>query len=80
MKNGMLGMDIARIYCFLLFHSHQHANFPMWMVSPSFLKDGSHNLSVVHVDSIVHTAHLLPIFSNEPVPAHITFHNSLDIY
>ena len=52
----------------------------MWMVSPSFLEDGSHNLSVVHVDSIIRAAHPLPIFGDEPVPAHVTFHNSLDIY
>ncbi|KAI6116490.1 hypothetical protein F5141DRAFT_987626, partial [Pisolithus sp. B1] len=34
----------------------------MWMVKPSFVKDGTKNLSVIHVDSIVHNAHLLPIF------------------
>lgn len=51
----------------------------MWMVSPSFLEDGPCNLSVIHVDSIICAAHLLPIFGDETVPAYATFHNSLDI-
>ncbi|KIK80717.1 hypothetical protein PAXRUDRAFT_15634 [Paxillus rubicundulus Ve08.2h10] len=52
----------------------------MWMVTPSFLDDGSKNLAVVHIDSIVRGAHLLPIFGTEVVPEHINFHNSLDLY
>ncbi|KAF8415957.1 hypothetical protein L210DRAFT_3616358 [Boletus edulis BED1] len=52
----------------------------MWMVSPSFLEDGSHNLGVIHVDSIIRAAHLLPVFGDEPVPPYVTFHNSLNIY
>ncbi|KAI6009788.1 hypothetical protein EDC04DRAFT_2581487, partial [Pisolithus marmoratus] len=38
----------------------------MWMVKPSFIMDGMKNLSVIHVGSIIHTAHLLPIFGHEP--------------
>ncbi|KIK13237.1 hypothetical protein PISMIDRAFT_119195, partial [Pisolithus microcarpus 441] len=52
----------------------------MWMVRPSFMADGSKNLSVIHVDSIVCSAHLLPIFRREQVPQSVDFHNSLDIY
>ncbi|KIK83037.1 hypothetical protein PAXRUDRAFT_153335, partial [Paxillus rubicundulus Ve08.2h10] len=52
----------------------------MWMVSPSFLDNGSKNLTVVHIGSIIHGAHLLPIYGTEVVPEHVTCHNSLDIY
>ena len=52
----------------------------MWMVSPSVLDNGSQNLAVIPLDSIVCSAHLLPIFGHEDVPEHINFHNSLDIY
>ncbi|KAI6011643.1 hypothetical protein EDC04DRAFT_2511849, partial [Pisolithus marmoratus] len=31
----------------------------MWMVRPSLMEDSSKNISVIHVDSIVHSAHLL---------------------
>ncbi|KAI5986658.1 hypothetical protein EDD15DRAFT_2174768, partial [Pisolithus albus] len=52
----------------------------MWMVRPSFMGNGSKNLSVIHLDSIVRSAHLLPIFGREQVPRAVNFHNSLDIY
>ncbi|KIK80515.1 hypothetical protein PAXRUDRAFT_158474, partial [Paxillus rubicundulus Ve08.2h10] len=52
----------------------------MWMVRPSFLNDGSQNLAVVHVDSIVCSTHLLPIFGHEYIPEHGNHVNSLDLY
>ncbi|KAI5995418.1 hypothetical protein EDD15DRAFT_2195444 [Pisolithus albus] len=52
----------------------------MWMVRPSFMGNGSKNLSVIHLDSIVRSTHLLPIFGCEQVPRAVNFHNSLDIY
>ncbi|KIM51404.1 hypothetical protein SCLCIDRAFT_33472 [Scleroderma citrinum Foug A] len=52
----------------------------MWMVSPSVLDNGSQNLTVIPLDSIVRGAHLLPIFGDECVPEYINFHNSLDMY
>ena len=52
----------------------------MWMVKLSFLDDNTHYLSVVHIDTIVHAAHLIPIFGQEPVPSEVNLHNSLDVY
>ncbi|KAN0094838.1 hypothetical protein V8E55_003125 [Tylopilus felleus] len=52
----------------------------MWMVTPSYHEDSSKNLSVIHIDSIVRLAHLLPIFGGERVPSIVSFHNSLDLY
>ncbi|KAI6033968.1 hypothetical protein BKA83DRAFT_4044264, partial [Pisolithus microcarpus] len=52
----------------------------MWMVKLSFIEDGTKNLSIIHVDSIIHNTHLLPIFGWEQVPPYINPHNSLDIY
>ena len=50
----------------------------MWMVRPSYLDDGSLNLAVIDVDSIVRAAHLLPVFGNESIPHDTAAHNSLD--
>ena len=52
----------------------------MWMVKLSFLGDNTRYLSVVHIDSIVRTAHLIPIFGQEFVPLGVNSHNSLDVY
>lgn len=98
-KDGMLGMDIARVYCFFSFTHTDGQIFPcalvhwfdrvadepdeltgMWMVSPSFLQDGSQNFAVIHIDIIVRAAHLLPIFGDELVPSYVRFHNTLDVY
>ncbi|KAN0093227.1 hypothetical protein V8E55_004011 [Tylopilus felleus] len=46
----------------------------MWMVTTSYHKDGSKNLSVIHVDSIVWLAHLLPIFGGERVSSIVSFY------
>ncbi|KAG2132524.1 uncharacterized protein EDB93DRAFT_1309634 [Suillus bovinus] len=40
----------------------------MWMVAPSFNEDGSRDLSIIHIDSIIRGAHLLPIFGTQLVP------------
>ncbi|KIK93836.1 hypothetical protein PAXRUDRAFT_144154, partial [Paxillus rubicundulus Ve08.2h10] len=52
----------------------------MWMVSPSFLDDGSHNFTVIHVDSIIQSMHILPIFGKERALPFVNCHNLLDIY
>ena len=51
----------------------------MWMVAPSFI-DKSENLTVIHIDTIVRGAHLLPIFGHQPIPPSVSFYNSLDVY
>ncbi|KAG1908200.1 uncharacterized protein F5891DRAFT_1124059 [Suillus fuscotomentosus] len=40
----------------------------MYMVAPSFDEDGSPNMSIIHIDSIVRGAHLLLIFGTQFVP------------
>ena len=52
----------------------------MWMVKPSFLDDNTRYLSVVHIDTIVRAAHLIPIFGQESVPLRANSHNSLNVY
>jgi hypothetical protein len=52
----------------------------MWMVAPSFNEDGSCDLSIIHIDSIIRSAHLLPIFGMQFIPRGLQFYNSLDVY
>ncbi|KAG1866909.1 hypothetical protein F4604DRAFT_1881740 [Suillus subluteus] len=49
----------------------------MWVVQPSF-DDHSPDISVIHIDTIYRAAHLLPIYSTDPIPHHLKFHHSLD--
>ncbi|KAG1844842.1 hypothetical protein DFJ58DRAFT_747584 [Suillus subalutaceus] len=52
----------------------------MWMVAPSFNDDGSRELSIIHIDSIIRGAHLLSIFGTQLVPRGLRFYDSLDVY
>ena len=54
----------------------------MWSVKPEVFNDGSHNSSIIHLDSIVHLAHLLPIHRDKPVPSRhqLNYTRSLDAF
>lgn len=98
-QDGMLSMDVVRIFCFLSFTFTNGHTYPcalvqwfhriaeerdeltgMWMVAPSLDEDGSRDLSIIHIDSIIRGAHLLPIFGTQIVPPGLQFHDSLDAY
>ncbi|KAG2032240.1 hypothetical protein BDR03DRAFT_936086 [Suillus americanus] len=96
--DGMLSMDVVRIFCFFSFTFTNSHTYPcalvqwfhriteerdeltgMWMVAPSFNEDGSHDLSIIHIDSIMCSAHLLPIFGTQLIPHGLRFYDSLDL-
>ncbi|KIM57128.1 hypothetical protein SCLCIDRAFT_131148, partial [Scleroderma citrinum Foug A] len=52
----------------------------MWMVKPAVLEDGRKHFAVIHIDSIVCSTHLLPVFGQQFVPSAVSCHNSLDLY
>ena len=53
----------------------------LWVVQPESTGQGKRHMSVIHVDSIVRGAHLLPRFpSDAPVYREINYMNALDVY
>ena len=53
----------------------------LWVFEPDYDGDGDRIMSVVHINSIVRAAHLLPIFRGEtPIPTEINFTNTLDVF
>ena len=72
--------------CALVHHFCKSFNDPdpdngMWIVEPDFDVDGYRVMSVVHVDSIVCAAHLLPVFRGDAaVPRETNFSHTLDIF
>ena len=53
----------------------------MWTVQPEFVRREVRHMGVIHVDSIVRSAHLLPIFpSDAPVYREVNYMNVLDVY
>ena len=61
--------------------SEPDTNTGLWVVQLESTSQGKHHMSVIHVDSIVRGAHLLPRFpSDAPVYREINYMNALDIY
>ncbi|KAG2135989.1 hypothetical protein DEU56DRAFT_871547 [Suillus clintonianus] len=70
----------AVVHWFKRIGSKPDEDMGMWMVRPSMNDDQSHEISIIHVDSIFRAAHLVPMFGDKFVPEHVNFHNSLDAY
>ena len=52
----------------------------MWVVKPDILDDGTPWTAVIHLDSIVWLAHLLPIYGEEQAPRGLKYMDSLDFF
>ena len=52
----------------------------IWIVWPSYLHDHSPNFAVIHIDTIYHAAHLIPIYGTSHISQHIKPHNSYDTF
>ncbi|KAF9778677.1 hypothetical protein BJ322DRAFT_1024970 [Thelephora terrestris] len=53
----------------------------LWIFEPDYSDGGFIIMSVVHLDSIVRAAHLLPVFKdNTPMPREINFSHTLDVF
>lgn len=72
--------------CALIHHFSKSFDEPdpdngMWIVEPDIDGAGYRVMSVVHVDSIVRGAHLLPVFrGNAAIPRDINFSHTLDVF
>lgn len=70
----------ALIHWFKLINNKPDPDSGMWMVRPSFHEDGSQELSVIHLDTIIRASHLMPIFGAQFIDGDVSFHNSLDSF
>ncbi|KAI9439187.1 hypothetical protein H4582DRAFT_2111330 [Lactarius indigo] len=52
----------------------------LWVVQPDTNADGSPAVEVIHLDSVLRAAHLLPVFGNSFMPIELSPHNALDAF
>ncbi|KAI0669674.1 hypothetical protein C8Q78DRAFT_1070741 [Trametes maxima] len=52
----------------------------LWMVQPDLDSDGRRVLGVVHIETILRSAHLIPVFGDDPIPPYLKSHNALDSF
>ena len=69
----------ALVHWFSMLRNQPDPDNWMWIVTPDNF-GGSQNLSVIHIDSIFHAAHLLPIFNTAPLPQTFNYTKTLDSF
>ncbi len=52
----------------------------MWIVEPDLNSDGTREVSVLHLDSLIRSAHLLAVFGDELVPTDFHFSYTLTAF
>ncbi|KAH9162301.1 hypothetical protein EDB89DRAFT_2079825 [Lactarius sanguifluus] len=52
----------------------------LWVVQPDTNADGLPSVDVIHLDSVLRAAHLLPVFGNSFMPIDLSPHESLDAF
>ena len=52
----------------------------MWVVRPDHNADGSPAIGVIHLDSVLRGAHLMPVFGDDLMPIEMRAEHSLDIF
>lgn len=52
----------------------------MWVVEPELGPDGTRVRGVIHVDTILRAAHLIPVYQTIQIPANFHFSDSLDAF
>ncbi|KAJ7692795.1 hypothetical protein B0H14DRAFT_3662741 [Mycena olivaceomarginata] len=88
---GFRGLLAARVLLFFSF-KHNDIVYPcaavtcpcpdvgMWMVEPDLDGRGQRVLDIIHLDSILRGAHLIPIYGDSHLPRHIKHTASLDSF
>ncbi|KIL60923.1 hypothetical protein M378DRAFT_83194, partial [Amanita muscaria Koide BX008] len=61
-------------------HDEPHPDTRMWEVHPELEPDGSRVLKVIHIDTIVCGAHLLPVFGEGKIPENLHFQFAPDLF
>ena len=69
----------ALMHWYVLVQDSPDKDTGMWMVEPE-LSDGSPVISIIHLDCVFRTAHLIPIYGHHPIPHFILAHQSLDVF
>jgi len=71
----------ALVHWFSTHGDEPHPDTNLWIVEPEFARQGRRHMSIIHIDSIVRGAHLLPRFpSDAPVYLEVNYMNVLDLY
>ncbi|KAG2360595.1 hypothetical protein BDR07DRAFT_1451925 [Suillus spraguei] len=66
-------------HCYSLRNTHD-PDTGMYVVAPRTLEDDTPDISIIHIDYIFCTAHLIPVYGSSILPRAITSHDSYDVF
>lgn len=78
--------QVNRTYPCALVHWYSHVgdspdeDTGMWVVEPDYCEDGTHFVSVIHLEAIFRAAHLMPVYGEKFTPTHLSHTQSLDAF
>ncbi|KAI0674730.1 hypothetical protein C8Q78DRAFT_1118259 [Trametes maxima] len=52
----------------------------LWMVEPDMDEHGSRQLGIVHIETVLRSAHLIPAFGEDPIPPYLKSSDALDSF
>ena len=52
----------------------------LWMVEPDVHEDGRPHLAIIHLDTILRAAHLIPVYGTNFIERSLTMHDTLDTF
>ncbi|KAH9946685.1 hypothetical protein B0H21DRAFT_808643 [Amylocystis lapponica] len=80
LRHQTISYPCALIEWFVPISEEVDPNTGMWIVEPEFDADGSRTSDVIHVDSIMRNAHLIPVFGGNFLPHGFRASDSLDAF
>jgi hypothetical protein len=52
----------------------------LWVLKPDFDNDSKPDLAIIHVDTIIRAAHLIPVYDSQYIRRSLTMHDTLDAF
>ncbi|KAG1727079.1 uncharacterized protein EDB91DRAFT_1239580 [Suillus paluster] len=82
---GMQGLEVACIHTFFSFQYRGEVNTAdedtgMWLVCPGYSANNSPEHAIIHINTIYHAAHLIPVCGTEFLPRELKFYHSYDTF
>ena len=70
----------ALVHWYSLVRDSPNENTGIWVIEQDILDNGKPWTAVIYLDSILHLAHLLPIYGDKQAPRDMKYMDSLDIF
>jgi hypothetical protein len=68
----------ALVQWYSCLHDEPNEDTGMWIVAPDCYGDGTPFETIIHLDCVLHAAHLIGVYGEDFVPPSLTLHQSLD--